>query len=126
MVLGADNIILGDDADLGPLDAQYTDFDVEENVVSALDTVQAVEQLEENAGQLAVNILESLQVATKKKYNTLIRYALHFAADVTRPLFQSVDAVRYTRQARVLAEAQEYAERLLRSKFTKKEACRNC
>jgi len=120
MVLGAEQIILGDDADLGPLDAQYRDFDVAEDVVSALDTVQAVEQLEENAAQVAVNMLENLQVATRKKYNSLIRHALHFSADVTRPLFQGVDAVRYTREARVLKEAQDYAERLLRARFPKK------
>jgi ClpP class serine protease len=122
MALGADDIIMGDDADLGPLDAQYRDFDTEESMVSALDTVQAVEQLEENAGQLAVNMLENLREATQKKYNTLIRQSLHFAADVTRPLFQSVDAIKYSRQARVLKEAQYYAERLLRARFSKDEA----
>lgn len=94
MVLGANDIIMGDDAELGPLDAQYLDFDIEEAVVSALDTVQAVERLEENASQVAVNMLEYLKQTTRKSYNTLIEDALHFAADITRPLFESVDAVR--------------------------------
>ena len=118
MVLGAEDIIMGDDAELGPLDAQYLDFDVEEDFVSALDTVQALERLEANASQFATNMLEFLHETTRKSYNTLLRPALHFTADITRPLFQSVDAVRYTRQARVLKEAQDYAERLLRARFS--------
>ncbi len=127
MVLGADDIIMGDDAELGPLDAQYFDYDIEENVVSALDTVQAVEHLEEKASQVAVNMLEYLKQTTHKSYNTLMKDALHFAADITRPLFESVDAVRYTRQVRILKEAQDYAERLLQFRggepqFTREEA----
>ncbi len=122
MILGADKIIIGDDADLGPLDAQYFDFDTEEEVVSALNTVQAVERLEENANQQAINILEYLHRTTNKKYSLLIRHALRFAADITRPLFEKVDPRRYCREARVLAEAQQYAERLLRSKVSAKEA----
>ncbi len=127
LVLGAEDIIMGDDAELGPLDAQYLDFDIEEDVVSALDTVQAVERLEENASQVAVNMLEYLKQTTRKSYNILMKDALHFAADITRPLFESVDAIRYTRQARILKEAQDYAERLLQFRggkvqFTKAEA----
>ena len=90
MVLGADEIIMGDEAELGPLDAQYDDWDTEEDQVSALDTVQAVEQLEDNASQVAVNMLDYLQQRTKKSRNRLLPDALHFAADITRPLFEGL------------------------------------
>jgi hypothetical protein len=122
MVLGADKIIMGDEAELGPLDAQYYDSDDEEDWVSALDTVQALERLEENASQVATNMLEYLHKVTDKSYNLLIQHALHFAANITRPLFEKLDPRQYCHQARVLKEAQDYAERLLRARFTPKEA----
>jgi hypothetical protein len=122
LVLGAETIMLGDDADLGPLDAQFPDYDQEEDMVSALDTVQAVEQLGNTASEVAVKMLRYLQVKTRKKYNLLLEHALHFAADVTKPLFEKIDAVRYSRQQRMLKEAQDYAERLLQPKFSEEQA----
>lgn len=122
LALGADSIILGDDAELGPLDAQFADYDVEESTVSALDTVQAVEQLENSASDVALKMLRFLQQRTRKKYSVLMEPSLHFAAEITKPLFEKIDAVRYSRQSRILQEAQDYAERLLQPKFEKKQA----
>jgi hypothetical protein len=120
--LGAESIWLGEDAELGPLDAQFQDHDVEEDWVSALDMVQAVEQLEDSAIEVAIKMLRHLNVRTKKKYNVLMEHALHFAAEITQPLFNKIDAVRYSRQHRILKEAQDYAERLLQPRFSTKEA----
>ncbi len=113
LALGANKIYLGDDAELGPLDAQFFDYDVEEDYVSALDEVQAVEALEQSAIDSAWGMLVYLRERTGKKINTLLPEALHFAAEVTKPLFDKIDAVRYSRQSRALQEAQDYAERLL-------------
>jgi hypothetical protein len=115
--LGADSIMLGADAELGPIDAQFEDYDNEETQVSALDTVQAVDQLEETACKVGVTMLRYLARETRKKKNLLLPHALHFAAEITKPLFDKIDAVRYCRQYRFLTEAQEYATRLLRKNF---------
>jgi hypothetical protein len=120
--LGADRIILGDDADLGPLDAQFHDFDEEERQVSALDTVQAVETLEDSAVEVGMKMLRYLQENTGKRYGLLIEPSLRFAAEITKPLFEKIDSVRYTRHSRILKEAQDYAERLLRHKFNEDQA----
>ena len=120
--LGSEKIVLGEDAELGPLDAQFFDPDVEEASVSALDTVQAVEQLEDSAVEVAIKMLRYLSARTRKKYNLLIEHALHFSAQITQPLFNKIDAVRYSRQHRMLKEAQDYAERLLQPKFSEEEA----
>ena len=120
--LGADSIYLGDDAVLGPLDAQLFDHDVEEDWVSALDTVQAVEQLDGLAIEVALKMLKYLQDRTNKKRNLLLRHALRFAVEITHPLFNKIDAIRYSRQSRMLKEAQDYAERLLQPKFEKEQA----
>ncbi len=102
--------------------AQFRDFDIEETWVSALDTVQAVEQLEDSAIEVAMKMLRYLNERTKKKYNTLMEHSLHFAAEITQPLFEKIDAVRYSRQSRILKEAQDYAERLLQPRFSKEQA----
>lgn len=120
--LGATEIVLGEDAELGPLDVQFRDFDVEETMVSALDTVQAVEQLEQSAMEAGVKMLRHLANVTKKTQNILLPHAMHFAAEITKPLFEKIDAVRYSRQHRQLREAQEYAERLLQPRFEPDEA----
>ncbi|HEX3147141.1 MAG TPA: hypothetical protein VHR66_03610 [Gemmataceae bacterium] len=116
LALGADEIILGDDAELGPLDVQVQDFDVEEARVSALDMVQAIEQLEESAIDVAMRMLKSLKEKTKKRVNLLLEPSLQFAAEVTKPLFEKIDAVSYSRHSRMLKEAEDYAVRLLVAK----------
>lgn len=113
LALGASEIILGDDAELGPLDVQVQDFDVQEDRVSALDMVQAIEQLEESAIDVAMRMLKSLKDKTKKRANLLLEPSLQFAAEVTKPLFEKIDSVSYSRHYRMLKEAEDYAVRLL-------------
>lgn len=120
--LGADSILLGEDAELGPLDAQFLDADVEEGMVSALDEVQAVEALEQSASHTAIKVMKYLHDRTGKSFNVVMPHALRFAAELTKPLFEKIDAVRYSRQTRRLQEAQDYAERLLRRRFSEEEA----
>jgi hypothetical protein len=122
LTLGAESIILGEDGELGPLDAQTLDYDDEEGRVSALDAVQAVEALEQSAIDTAMNMLEYLHERTRKRFNTLMPSALHFAAEITKPLFENIDPLRYSRQSRILQEAQDYAERLLQPAFKKNDA----
>ena len=122
LALGAESIILGDEAELGPLDVQIWDYDNEEKRVSALDTVQAVEQLEDSAVRISMKMLGFLKEKTKKKYNNIMELSLKFGAELTKPLFEKIDSVAYTRHCRNLHEAQDYAERLLAHKFNKDEA----
>jgi hypothetical protein len=87
-----------------------------------LDEVQAVEALEQSATYTAMKLMKYLHERTGKSFNTLMPHALHFAAELTKPLFEKIDAVRYSRQSRRLQEAQDYAERLLRPTFDDEEA----
>lgn len=123
LALGAKQIILGQDAELGPLDVQIQDYDTEERRVSALDMVQAIEQLEESAIDVAMRMLKSLRERTRKRVNLLLDPSLRFAAEVTKPLFEKIDAVSYSRHHRMLKEAEDYAVRLLaRRGFSRAES----
>jgi hypothetical protein len=111
--LGAQSIILGEDGQLGPLDAQIFDADREENRTSALSEVGAVEALHEATTEAAVGALYYMRGATKKKLNVLMPYVLDFVAKLHQPLFVQIDAVRYSQKSRILDVAFQYATRLL-------------
>ena len=122
LTLGADEIYLGDDAELGPLDTQVYDSDEEERWISALDEVSAIETLQQSAFSMAVAGLFAAQGSTRKRLNTLMPHVFKFVAELNAPLFQKVDAVRFTRMSRILDVAQQYAVRLLEKKYGKESA----
>ncbi len=112
LALGAQEIWLGDSAQLGPVDAQIRDYE-RETELSALDEVQALERLHAFSLEAADRTLLSLKRRTRKQYSTLLPLALDFAANLMRPLLDKIDTVHYTQMDRTLREAEEYAARLL-------------
>jgi hypothetical protein len=111
LVLGAP-IMLGADAELGPLDAQIWDAEREEQS-SALNEVQALERLHSQAVDEVDQMVPLLVGRTGKKVETLLPLVLNFVANMKRPLLEKIDTVHYTQQSRVLKEAEDYALRLL-------------
>ncbi|MBI3466143.1 MAG: hypothetical protein HY000_24275 [Planctomycetes bacterium] len=121
LALGADEIVLGKDAEVGPLDAQVWDPD-REDVLSALDEVQALEQLHAFALEaLDRSMLFMLQRAGKK-VETLLPAMLRFVTDMMAPLLEKIDAVHYTQTLRALKVAEEYALRLLQPQYAEEVA----
>lgn len=114
--LGAETIYMGDDAQLGPLDAQVDNQEAEENM-SALDEVQALERLNASAITQVDQTMNMLVWRTGKKVQTLLPLALNFVAQSMAPLMEKIDAVHYTQQARVLKVAEDYAVRLLEANY---------
>lgn len=119
--LGADAILLGKHAELGPLDAQFIDPDREQSV-SALDEVQALERLHAFALEAADRTMILLLSRTGKKVEALLPHSLHFVADMLSPLFEKIDAVHYTQMSRALKVAEEYAIRLLQNRYSGEKA----
>jgi hypothetical protein len=117
LALGAETIILGDDAELGPLDAQTFDSNREEPM-SALDEVQSVERLFASSLEAVDQTMQLLVGRTGKKVEVLLAPVLHFVSEMMKPLFEKIDTVHYTQYSRVLKVAEEYAIRLLVPKYT--------
>lgn len=111
--LGADQIIMGTHAELGPLDVQFTDHEREERL-SALDEVHALERLQAEALEAVDRTVLFLKSRTKKKWSTVLPLAAEFATTMMRPLLEKMDVVHYTQMSRLLKVAEEYAIRLLR------------
>jgi hypothetical protein len=112
LALGADLIVMGRDAELGPLDAQVMDMDREQRL-SALEVTQSLERLNSAAMQAVDEQMIFWSYRSGKKLDTLLPITMRFVAEMMRPLFDKIETVQYTQYARVLKVAQEYAMRLL-------------
>lgn len=112
MSFGADRLIMGPDAELGPLDAQLLDMD-REDWSSALDEVQALERLNVAALEQVDQAMMMLVQRTGKKIDTLMPQAMKYTTDMMRPLLENIDTVHYIKQSRVLKVGEDYAVRLL-------------
>lgn len=112
LCLGADMILMGENAELGPLDVQLTDFHREWHG-SALDEIQALERLNAEALSVIDQTMRVLILRTKKKVDAVLPLVLNYTATLMRPLLENVDVVQFTQRARLLKVAEEYATRLL-------------
>jgi len=119
--LGASELYMGSDGQLGPLDAQLLDPEREE-IASALDEVQALERLHSAALDQADQSMQLLLARTGKKIETLLPLVLSFVSDMMNPLLDKIDTVHYTQQSRVLKVAEDYAVRLLEPKYSRSQA----
>jgi hypothetical protein len=123
LTLGAERIVLGAHAELGPLDAQLLDPE-REDYSSTLDEVQALQRLHARALETVDETMNMLLARTGKKVETLLPMVLRFVADLMEPLSQKIDTVHYTQMSRILKVAEEYAVRLLAPKYPLEEAKR--
>jgi len=121
LAMGAEKIVLGRFAELGPLDMQVTDHDGEE-ITSALNHVQSLERLRAFALETLDEVMFLLVNRTGKKMGTILPYASSFSADIARPILEKIDVVRYTEMSRWLKVGEAYAKRLLKRHYDKKDA----
>jgi hypothetical protein len=112
LTLGADRILMGPDASLGPLDAQLLDIETE-TYGSVLNEVQALERLRAYALESVDETMQLLLGRTGKRVETLLPHVLRFVTDSMQPLLNKIDVVHYNERARILKVGEEYAVRLL-------------
>lgn len=110
--LGAEKVYMGSCAEFGPLDVQLFTHEREE-WGSALDEVQSLDRITEAAITQADQAMLFLLRRTGKKMETLLPYALDFAAKLQAPMVEKIDTIHYTQQSRVLKVAEDYAVRLM-------------
>ena len=123
LVFGADKIVMGRHAELGPLDAQMGDPEREE-IFSALEVVHSLERLHAFAMESLDRTMLFMLHRTGKKVETLLPHILKFTADMMTPLLSNIDVVEYTKMSRILKVAEEYAVRLLTNNMLEEEARR--
>lgn len=121
MTLGADSVMMGDYAELGPLDVQLFDRD-RERQTSGLNEVQALERLHAVALQLVDRSMFSFVNRTGKKIDSLLPTSTQFVSELMKPLFAKIDTVQYTEMSRTLKVAEEYATRLMKHRYDENTA----
>lgn len=121
LALGADQIIMCPDAELGPLDVQIFDPN-REDLGSALNEVQALERLNAFALKAVDEGMMLFASRSGKSLEKLMPQVLHFVAEMVKPLFEKIDTVHYTQMSRLLKIAEEYAIRLLAPRYHIKKA----
>jgi hypothetical protein len=123
IAIGGKEIIMGADAELGPLDVQIFDPRTEE-MHSALEHVQSFWRLNEYGLAAFDKAMQLLCQRTGKKPIDLIRHAVKYAASIIDPLVAKIDAIELTRKFRELHEAEGYAQRVMRPNYTAEESDR--
>jgi hypothetical protein len=121
LALGADEIIVGEYGELGPLDMQLPDPQTDE-LASALNEYQSLYQLYEFAWSAFDDTMRRLRRRFQLTTTELMPIAIRAAIGLTRPLLEDLDTVHYTYVSRELMLAHEYAIRLLRHKYEEDEA----
>ncbi len=117
IALGGREIVLGPDAELGPLDVQL--FDEErEDFGSALNSVQSLERLSAAALTIIDQTMIALIGRTGKKMAVVLPHVLSYAVSFVAPLVDKLDTVDYTSKSRDLKLAEDYAVRLMRGNYT--------
>ncbi len=116
LALGASDLILGPEAELGPLDVQM--FDMErESYGSALDAVQSLERLNAFAMTAVDQTMLLLLRRTGKRTDVILPQVLSYVSHFLQPLLQKIDTLDYTKKSRELKVAEEYAVRLMRPNY---------
>lgn len=123
IALAANKIIMGEDAELGPLDVQMFDFEREE-YGSALNAVQSLERI--NAFSLTTidQLTPLLMRRTNRKLDVLMPLVMNYVVSFVRPLLEKIDTVDYTKKSRELKVAEEYAFRLMKCNYREEDARR--
>lgn len=113
--LGADELVLGELAELGPLDSQMPEEQEGDRpkYKSALNRIKALEQLREYALESHDLARRVIQGQTGLKISEASKLASQFTGIVAEPLFGKIDPLKVAESERSLAVGERYARRVL-------------
>jgi len=118
-LLGSDNIMMGELAELGPLDTQVVEYEKgSPKFTSALNPFKTLEELR----KFAVEVFDfSVKLIVKRSNlspDEAIKHGITFASNITTPLLNKLDVETVGEYSRALMVGKEYGDRLLR-RYTK-------
>lgn len=113
MALGGQTIVMGLDAEIGPLDVQILNPDQGE-YDSALNAVQSLERLNAYALTALDQFMLLLVQRLRKKPDAILSLASEYATNMIRPLVEKIDSINLTKKSRELKVAEDYAVRLMK------------
>lgn len=123
LALAGKKIIMGRDAELGPLDVQMWDQE-KEDYDSALNAVQSLERLNAYALTAMDQAMRLFYARTHKRPELLLPLAVEYATSMLKPMIEKIDSVDLTKRSRELKVAEDYAIRLMRTNYSNTNALR--
>jgi hypothetical protein len=114
MALGGRAVLMGGEAELGPLDVQILEEEGPPSYDSALNAVQSLERLNAYALTALDQAMALFVSRTRKKPESLLPAALQYATSMIGPLVGKIDSVALTKKSRALKVAEDYAIRLMK------------
>lgn len=111
--LGADKILMGRDAELGPLDAQLRDPGGSAIPISALNAFKSLEYLQRYTLDTLNLVVRLMLQKTNMDIPYAIQQSLPFVSCIATPLYQQVVPQELGEARRHLAVAEEYGQRIM-------------
>jgi Serine dehydrogenase proteinase len=114
IALGAMKITMGEMAELGPLDMQVKDLE-SDLWDSALNETKSLQTLSREAFLLYAEKMEVMRsLYARKAFETKNRIATDFVNEMIKPLVEKIDAVHYTKMARIMEIMKKYGLQLMK------------
>jgi len=118
-ILGSNKIIMGELAELGPLDTQVVEREKGgRKYTSALNPFKTLEELQRFSLETFDVTVKLLLRRADLSIEEAIKHGMDFAARISTPLFAQLNTEKVGEYSRALAVGKEYGERLLR-RYTK-------
>lgn len=116
LCIGADKIVLGEHAELGPLDVQiYEETKAGKgDYTSALNPFKTLEQLQTFSVENLSSAMDFIVDRYSLSYDDALRHATAFVQVTTGPLIGRLDPEKLGAYSRELSVASDYGERLLK------------
>ncbi len=116
LCIGADKMVLGEHAELGPLDVQIWEEKQpgKGEYHSALDPFKALEQMQSFSVEALSSAMKFIVNDYEMSYDDSLRHAVAFVNVTTGPLVARLDPEKIGQYSRELSVATEYGTRLLR------------
>jgi hypothetical protein len=112
IAMAADELIIGDLGELGPLDIQVRKASELEERSSGLDIIQALQAVQNHAREAFHNTLVEIRRGGRLSTRLAGEFAANLATGVAAPLYNQIDPNRLGEMQRAMRIAFEYGERL--------------
>ncbi len=118
-ILGSDKLVMGELAELGPLDTQIVEREKGgRKYTSALNPFKTLEELQKFSLEILDATVKLLLTRAELSVEEAIKHGIDFASRTSAPLFSQLNTEKVGEYSRALAIGKEYGERLLR-RYTK-------
>lgn len=112
IAIGANELVIGDLGELGPLDIQVRKDSELEGRSSGLDIIQALEQVQVHVRQAFFHTMIDVRRASGLSTKLAGEFAANVAIGATAPLYNQIDPNRLGEMQRAMRIAHEYGQRL--------------